>query len=222
MPLGGALILGGSSLLGGLFSGFGAQAGASQQAAAMRYAADLQHQQYEQNAATLSPYINQGASASQLLGNYLGVNGVGAQGTAMANYQTSPFFNQMVKTAGANTANQYGAMGQTGGNLLNALYNQNAGLWNTQYNTTLQQLAGLSGQGLSGASALAGSGTQLANQQGQLLAGAGAAQGAGTMGMWGGLGGGISNAGLFGLLGYNNYNNPNAGLPESYNTPDFA
>ncbi len=207
----GAAIGGIASLAGGLISGNAAQQGAEAQAAAMTYAANLQHQQYLQNVGYETPYMNAGTNALGMYGNYLGLNGTGAQQTAMAGYQNSPFFQQMQKNAGDTTMAQYAGQGQMGGNALNALYQQNAGMNYQQYNNYLGQLSGVSQQGLSATNALAGAGTQAAATQGQLIAGAGAAQGAGIMGAGNALGSSLNNAGIFGMLGYNAFNQQNPG-----------
>jgi hypothetical protein len=190
------------SVAGGIFSGIFANQGAQANASALRYAAGLQQQQYQQNAATLQPFIGQGANASALLGNYLGVNGTAAQSGAMAGYQASPFFQQMLNTAGTNTTNQAAAAGQgISGNALNALFAQNVGLQNQQWNTNLGQLAGLSGQGVQAGSALANSGTSLAQSQGNLIGQSGAALGAGMMGVGAAGGAALNNAGIWGMMG---------------------
>jgi hypothetical protein len=209
------------SLAGGLFSGLFANAGAQANASALRYAAGLQNAQYQQNAATLQPFIGQGAGASNLLGNYLGVNGNPAQSGAMANYQNSPFFQMMLKTADTNTLNAAGAGGAgISGNALNALYGQNANLWQNQFNTTMGQLSGLAGQGVGAAGALAGSGTALAQSQGNLYGQSGAAQGAGMMALGNAGGGALNNAGIWGMLGGGNALSQyvNGGQPSAYNS----
>jgi hypothetical protein len=214
MPLAGALVLGGSSLLGGLFSGNAAEEGAKQQAAAMREAAELQQQRYEQNVGFEQPYMQAGGNALQLYSNFLGLNGTGAQTTAMNGFQNSPYFQQMVNNAGDLTKAQYSARGVNGGNMLNALFNQNAQLWNGDFQNYLGQLAGQANTGLSATNALAGVGTQSAATEGNLIAGAGAAQGAGTLGFGNAVGNAIGNAGVFAMLGANGFNNTASG---SYN-----
>jgi hypothetical protein len=214
------LILGLGSVGGGLISGIFGQQGSQQTADAMKYAANLQHQQYLQNAQTVQPFIGAGAGAAGSLASYLGVNGQGAQQGAMNAYQTGPFFQTALNTANRNTSNAYAAMGgAVGGNALNALYTQNAGLWNQQYNTFLQQLMGLSAQGVGAAGALTGAGTQAAATAGGLYGQAGQALGAGTAGFGNALGAGVNSAALYSLLGQNL---PGQNLPDSYNTADYS
>lgn len=223
MPLIGSAILGAGSLGGGVLSGIFGQQGSQQTAAALRHAADLQHAQYLQNAQTLQPFIGAGAGAAGSLANYLGVNGQGAQQGAMNAYSSGPFMKNWVDTTNRNTALAASAQGAgLSGNVLDALFKQNAGLYQGQYNTFLQQLAQLSQQGLSGGAALAGVGTTAAANQGNLFGQAGQALGSGTAGLGNALGAGLNNAGIFGLLGYNNPNFGGGGLPASYNTPDYA
>ena len=207
----GAAIGGIASLAGGLISGNAAQKGAEAQAAAMRYAADLQHQQYLQNVGYETPYMNAGTNALGLYGNYLGLNGAGAQQQAMSGFQSSPYMSQMVQNAGNTTMAQYAGQGKMGGNALNALYQQNAGMWNQDYQNYLGQLGGVVNTGLSATNALAGVGTQAAATQGNLIAGAGAAQGAGILGAGNAMGNALNSAGVFGMLGANAFNQANPG-----------
>lgn len=220
VSLGTALIAGGS-IGGGLLSGIFGQQGAQQQADALKYAANLQDQRFKQFAVpALQPFVGAGQGAAGSLANYLGINGQPAQQNALNAYSSGPFMQDWVNTANRNTALAGAAQGggALSGNVLNALYQQNAGMWQGQYNTFLQQLAGLSGQGVGAAGALAGVGTTSAAQQGAFTGQAGAALGAGTAGLGNALGGALNNAGIFGMLGYNNANQ----LPASYNTPDYA
>jgi hypothetical protein len=187
---------------GGLLSGLGSFLGGSAQASAAQQAAQTQLNIYNQNKQLATPYINNGTNASNLLANYLGANGTQAQSQAMQGYQTSPFFQQMVNTAGQNTANQYSAAGGgASGNYLNALYNQNAGLWQNQYNTTLSQLSGLSGQGVSSLGALTGAGANTGQQVGQSLQAAGQATGSSYAGLGNAAGNALNNYSVWSMLG---------------------
>lgn len=110
MPLFGMV---GAGLLSGLGSFFGAQT----QANAANNAANMQLGIYNSNKALGTPWVTTGQIASNLLSNYLGVNGTGAQTAAMNNYQNSPFFNAMTNAAANSTLAQYGARGTVGGSL---------------------------------------------------------------------------------------------------------
>lgn len=204
MPLGGALILGGASLAGGLISGNAAEKGAEAQAAAMRYAADLQHQQYEQDVSLSAPWRTAGSGAMSSLQDYLGLNGADAQSKAFASFQNSPYFTQMESNADEALKNSYASKGVNGGNLLQALFNNNAGMWNQDYQTFLGNLSGVSQQGLAATNALSGAGTALAQSQGNLISGAGAAMGAGILGQGNALGNSLNNLAVFSMLGGNN------------------
>ena len=203
MPLFGMGALAIGSIAGGLISGAGAQSAGAQEAAALQQAAANQMTMYHNNVNLSQPYRDAGTNATNLLGNYLGANGTAAQSAAINGYQTSPFFNQMVKNAGDTTMAQYAGKGQMGGNALNALYNQNAGLWQNQYNTTLGQLSGLSNTGAGVTNSLMGNGTAAAAQQGNLLSQSAQAQAAGNVGLTNALGSAVNNAGVFGYLGNN-------------------
>jgi hypothetical protein len=189
---------------GGLFSGMQAKKGAKQQAAALREAAQLQQKRYEENVGYARPYMSAGTNALGMYGDFLGMNGGDTQARAMQNYQTSPFFQQNVKNTADATAAQYAAHGQTGGNLLDALYKNNAGMWNQEYQNYLGQLKGVTDQGLNATTALAGVGTQSAATQGNLIGQAGAAQGAGTMGWGNAVGNALNNLGVWGMMGNTN------------------
>ena len=106
----------------GALSAAGSYMGAQTQANAMTNAANLQHQQYQQNVGYETPYMNFGQQAmgglqsgTTQLGNFLGMNGTGAQSQAMAGYQNSPFFNQMQTNAANATMAQYAGQGKMGG-----------------------------------------------------------------------------------------------------------
>ena len=200
----GALAIG--SIVGGVISGAGAKSAGDAEASALNNAAANQMTMYNNNVTLSEPYRTAGTNATTSLGNYLGTNGSAAQTAAMNGYQTSPFFNQMVKTAGDTTMAQYAGKGQMGGNALNALYNQNAGLWQNQYNTTMGQLSGLSNMGAGVTNSLMGQGTQAAAQQGNLQSQAAQAQAAGSVGLTNALGNATNNAGVFGMLGYKSAN----------------
>lgn len=200
----------GAGVIGAAASIYGSQA----QADAMTNAANLQHQMYEQNVGYEQPYTNFGQQAmgslqsgTNTLGNFLGMNGTGAQSSAMAGYQNSPFFQQMQTNAANATMAQYAGQGGMGGNALTALNQQNAALNYSQYNNYLNQisgyLGGLQGQvntGLSATNALAGVGTQSAATQGNLVAGAGAATGAGIVGAGANTTGALNNVAMLSVL----------------------
>lgn len=201
MPL---FAIGSLAIGGGLISGMFAQQAGSQESQALQQAAADQMTMYNNNVNLSQPYRTAGTGATNSLENYLGVNGAGAEAKAMAGYQTSPFFNQMVNTAANNTMAQYAGQGLMGGNALNALYNQNAGLWQNQFNTSMGQLAGLSNMGAGVTNSLMGQGTQAAQNQGNLLSQSAQAQAAGTVGFGNAIGAGMNNAGIFSMMGGNN------------------
>jgi hypothetical protein len=190
-----------ASVGGGLMSGQAAKKGAKQQAAAAREAAALQEKRYQENVGYAKPYMTAGTNALDMYSDYLGMNGGDAQSKAMRGYQTSPFFQQNVQNTADATSAQYAAHGMTGGNLLDALYKNNAGMWNQEYQNYLGQLKGVTDQGLNATNSLAGTGTQSAATQGNLISQAGAAQGAGTMGWGNAVGNAMNNIGIWSMMG---------------------
>lgn len=109
------------------------------------------------NAQTLqSPFYSQGQTANTLLGDYLGLNGTGAQSTAFQNYQQSP--DVAFRTQQGINAIDNSYAGRTGGTvsggLLKALTNYGTGVATQNFNDTLSRLAAQSAQGQTAANAL--------------------------------------------------------------------
>jgi len=188
------LILAVAAVAGAASSYFGSQASAdaAEKSAQMQMEMYQQNKKiYEENRGLVTPFIDQGTSANKLYGDLTGANGPEAQAAAMKAYQSSPYLQQMIKNTDASVMAAAGKAGTgVSGNVLNDLYNQNAGLYNQDYQQNLSNLSNLSSQGLQGtgvlagmAGALTGAGTQAAANAGQATQAAGNATGAGYMGM---------------------------------------
>lgn len=193
------------SFLGGLFSGIGSIVGSSVQANAMEDAAKLQAQEQQLALAQQKqffntglgyeqPIIGTGQQATNTLANAYGLNGTGAQKAFFTNFQTSPFFDNLVKNAAATTEAQAGHGGFSG-NLTNALYNQNAGLWQNALNTQLGGIAGLAAAGAGGANAVMGAATSAGNSAANTITQSGLNQGNFISNAGSSLGSGIAGAG---------------------------
>jgi len=197
----GLAVSAGASLISGIMGADASSKAADQSAAAAGEAAQLQQQRFEESKAMMQPWVTGGQNALGSYSNFLGLNGKDAQSKAMSDFQTDPYFQQTLKNTADATSAQYAAHGQTGGNLLDALYKNNAAGWQGQYNNYLTNLAGLSSQGVSAGNAVTGAGANAATNQGNFLTQAGNAEAAGTMGSSNALGSAINNAGMFALLG---------------------
>jgi type II secretory pathway pseudopilin PulG len=124
----------------------------------------LQQDIYNQNKATLSPYVEEGNKATGALGDLLGLNGAGSQNAGFGNYLNSTGYQfQLGQGEKAVTA----ALGSKGlldsGAAQKALTNYGQQQALTGFGNYANLLAGQQGVGLSAASAQAGAGAGYAN-----------------------------------------------------------
>ena len=221
------------SLAGGLIGGIGSYLGASKQADAQKQAAQLQAQEQQkaldQQKAFFNtglgyeqPFINTGNTANTTLGNAYGLNGNAAQSEYMKNFQNSPFFTQMVDNA-AKTTQAQTKSGGFSGNLIDALYKNNAGLWNQDYQNQLTGIQGLSNTGANAANSVMGSATNagnsaastignFSNQIGQNTANAGSSMGSGIQGAANSAGNALTNYSLLSMLNNGGGNSNGGGI----------
>jgi hypothetical protein len=217
----------GASAIGGLGSIFGSstQANAQLQAAqiqAQEQAAALaqQKQFFDTGLAAETPFMNTGTTANTTLANAYGLNGTGAQQNYVNSFTGGPYLTAMQNNAAAQAEAQIGK-GGFGGNLINALFNQNAGLWNTAYNNQLAGIQGLSNTGSNAANSVMGNATgagnnaantisNFSNQIGGNTAAAGSSLGSGIAGAANAAGNGLMNYNLLSML------NQNRGSPNGY------
>jgi hypothetical protein len=135
---------------------------------------------------TTNPYyeslLSGGTQANSLLMDLLGLNGVGAQSTAIGNYQTSPAFDAQLAAGTQGITQNAAARGLlNSGATAKGLQSYGQDLYNQDYGNYLSRLAGLSSGGLAGASGLNSGASQLA----QLRIGRGQAQDAGNQSAFG-------------------------------------
>lgn len=167
----------GASLLGGISSGKGASKAAQVQADSYRQGLAQQQAQFQQTQANLSPFIQAGSSALGAQGNLLGLNGDGAQGSAISALQNSPLFQSQYGT-GVDTVLQNAAAtgGVRGGNVNNSLAQFGSGLLSNVIQNQLGNLQGVIGTGAGAASGLGSFGQANSNSMASLLQGQGNAQ----------------------------------------------
>jgi hypothetical protein len=153
-----------------------------EQAEAQRVQAQTQQDQ-------LSPYREAGTAALDQQQRFLGLQGPEAQAEAYASFQESPgqqfLREQGLRLAGSSAANR----GVGGGERLRELSKFNQGLALQQYDTHMNRLSGISGQGLGATSggisagiANAGLSQQGVRDQAGLLGMQGAAEASGILG----------------------------------------
>lgn len=156
---------------------------ADAQAAATEKGIAEQRRQFDKMVSLLSPYANAGSGSLKAQQNILGLNGTGAQRTAIAGIESSPYFQATAQqgenailqnasaTGGLRGGNVQGALGQFRPQLLNQLVQQ-------QY----ANLGGITNMGQSAAAGQAAGGMQSANAIGNLYSQGGAAQAQGFLG----------------------------------------
>lgn len=210
----GAAIIAGGAIVGGVMASNASKDAANSAAQAQENAANqanaTQLKIYNQNTANETPFMNNGTAANNQLAELMGLNGQAPDYSAFLNSPTYKFAEQQ-GMAGLD------ASAAARGNLFSGGYGKqlvgfNQGLATQQFNNYYNQLAGLSGTGLSAANALAGVGTNYANQVGQNDTNAGTAMASGY------LQNGQANANLYNNLGQIAGNFASSYQPGGYST----
>ena len=169
------------------------RAGDAQSAAA--YAQMEQQQaQFDKIRELLQPYVNTGTNANAALGNLLGVSGNQAQQDAISALKQSPLYTSQLQ-AGENAILQNAAAtgGLRGGNTQMALGRFAPALLASTIQSQVQNLGGLSNQGLTAAGGVSSGLGNLANANSAALGNIGQAQ-AGSALAAGNAFGGIANS----------------------------
>lgn len=189
-----AAIVGGA-VVGGLASNYGQRSAANTAAGAQTQAAQLgideNRRQFDSIQALLAPYVKAGGSSLTGQQDLIGLNGAGAQTSAIDALQNSPMFGALAKqgedgilqnasaTGGLRGGNVQGALAQFRPSLLSALIDQ-------QYS----RLGGITSLGQNAAVRVGNAGMQTGNavtallqQQGDALSGAALAGGRANAGM---------------------------------------
>jgi len=158
------------------------QASAAQQQAAQA-AIDQQNAQFAQTQQNIAPWLQTGTQALGAQGNLLGLGGAGVQQQAIDALKASPYYQSLFGN-GQETllANASATGGLRGGNTQGALANFGRDTLAQTFQQQLQNLGGLSGQGLGAATGLGQLGAENSGLISQLLQNQGAAKAGGILG----------------------------------------
>lgn len=208
-----AAAVAGGTLIGGIYSG-NKQAGAAQDASqAQQQSAQLgideQRRQFDAIQGLLSPYVQAGTGALSGQQNLLGLNGNGAQQSAINGIQNSAQFQSLLQQGNDNILGNASATGGLrGGNVQAALGQYAPNLLAQQIQQQYANLGGLTSVGQNAAAGVGNAGMQTGNavtgllgQQGAAQAGASLAQGRGYGQMANSLTSGIGS--LYGMGAFN-------------------
>jgi hypothetical protein len=137
-------------------------------------ARDAFGQYYGEAQGYLSPYLQGGGQANQLLGNYLGANGVDAQRQAFSDFQNDPGY-QAQFGAGVNALDRSATArgGLYSGGAMKGLQEYGQQFQRQAFNDRINQLSGFAGQGQQAAGAAAGLASNQGNNLGNLEFGLG-------------------------------------------------
>jgi type II secretory pathway pseudopilin PulG len=181
MPVVGAVIGGVASIGGSLLSSSSSKSAANAAAAAQERAAQLQveeqRRQYDQTRSDLSPWMTTGTSALGAQGDLLGLNGYGAQQSAITAQKSSPLYESLFRNGQETLLQNASATGGLrGGNTQGALANFGRDTLAQVIEAQLSRLGGVSAQGQNAAAQVGAFGANSANAIGQALGESGAAQ----------------------------------------------
>jgi hypothetical protein len=177
----GAVAIGGATVLGGIVGSSAQRSAASQAADAQTIASQQgiaeQQRQFDAVQKLLAPYTNAGTSSLSAQQDLLGLNGNGAQQTAIAGIQNGPQFQSMLKQ-GENSilANASATGGLRGGSTQAALAQFSPTLLSQLINDQYSKLGGLTSLGQNSAAGVGNAGMQTGNNVANLLQQQGAAQ----------------------------------------------
>ena len=213
-----AAAVAGAGLVGGIISS-SAQSDAAQTAADAQTSASnagiaQQNQQFAAVQQLLSPYVNAGNSALTGQQNLIGLNGSGAQQSAIDSIQNGSQFQSMLKAGNNNILQNASATGGLrGGNTQEALASFSPQLLNSLIQQQYSNLGGLTSIGQNAAAGVGNAGmstgnnvTSLLQQQGSAQAGNALAQGRQQAGVANSIAtaiGGYASLGGFGSFGSN-------------------
>lgn len=186
----------GGSLLSSNASKSAANTASNAQTSASNAAIAQQNAQFTALQQSLSPYVNAGTGALTGQQNLLGLNGNGAQASAISGIQNGAQY-QAIQSAGNNALLQNASAtgGLRGGNIQGGLAQFNQSLLAQQIQQQYSNLGGLTSIGQNAAAGVGNAGMANASQVSGLLQQSGAAQ-AGNA-----LAAGNANANLYGQLG---------------------
>ena len=202
-----AAAIAGAGIVGGLISSNSqkkaAKSAANAQTAASNASIAEQRRQFDLSQQLVQPYVKAGVGALGQQQNLMGLNGFGAQQTAINNLQNSPFLQSMYKQAeNALLQNASATGGLRGGNIQGALADNRMNMLNTAYTNQMQNLGNLVTLGQNSATntgtnamAMANNISNLNTNIGQAQAGYALARGQANQNMLGTLMNGVGMAG---------------------------
>lgn len=163
--VGGAAISGGAAIAGSAISANATKTASKAATTAANNNNALQKQIYDANTANLNPFLQTGTSANTAQADFLGLNGSQPQSTAFNNYLNSTGYN-FTTSQGINaiTSNRAASGLLNSGSTLKALDQFGQANAQTYGQNYLNNLGGLSGQGLTAGSAIAGVGQNYGSQ----------------------------------------------------------
>jgi len=218
----GAGVLGAGATMYGANKAASAQKeAANQAAAAQREAMDYQKANYEKASGNLSPFIQSGQGANNLLAEAYGLTGQTALGqSSLEAFRNSPDYQFALKGGSDALDNSAAAKGGVlGGNQIRAQTEYGSGLATQNLQNYFARLSGMSGQGIQAGGILGqigtGVGSQVgasANNIGNSLMAAGTADASGTLGMVKGFNSGLNSLSLFNQMSKSSYGGGGGGF----------
>ena len=177
------IAIGGSTLVSGYMGSKAAGKAADAQSAAAQAGIEEQRRQFEEIQKLLSPFVTAGTGALAGQQDLLGLNGRGAQTSAVTALQDSPQF-AALKQQGENSilANASATGGLRGGNVQAALAQFSPALLSQLIDQQYSRLGGLSSMGQNAAAGVGNAGMQTGSNVANLLQQQGAAQAGGALG----------------------------------------
>lgn len=169
VAIGGAGLLGAGASIYGANKAAGVQSAAANQAAAIQQQAmDYQKQNYNTASGNLSPFIQNGQGASNLLASAYGTNGNAPLGAnTLAAFQSSPDY-QFALKGGSDALDNSAASkgGLISGNQIRAQTDYGQGLATQNLQNYFTRLSGMAGQGIQAGGALGQIGASVGGQVG--------------------------------------------------------
>lgn len=200
-----AAAVAGATIIGGAMQADAAGNAADTQAASAQAGIAEQRRQFDALQKLLQPYADAGTGSLAAQQNLLGLNGSGAQRTAINGIQGSPQFQAMLKQ-GENSILQNASAtgGLRGGNVQAALAQFSPRLLSSLIDQQYSRLGGITSLGQNAAAMTGNAGMQSGNAITSLLQQEGAAQAGGALGQaaaYGGIANGLAgSAGLYSTL----------------------
>lgn len=218
----GAGVLGAGASIYGANKAADAQSKAAEKAAQAQQAAlEFQKANYEKSRGDLSPFINNGQGASNMLASAYGLNGnAPLNGGALAQFMNSPDYQFALKGGSEALDNSAAAKGGVlGGNQIRAQTEYGQGLATTNLQNYFAKLAGMSGQGITAGGYLGSIGTgagnsvgATSNNLGNSYMAQGTAEASGILGTVKGINSGLNSLSLYNQLSKSSYGGGGTGL----------